>query len=56
MAVYVGTTMEDIRDCNAYIVTVPTDINKDKTPNLEPLRNASETHWFGFKTRQFGYL
>ncbi|MDA9213989.1 nucleotide sugar dehydrogenase [Bacteroidia bacterium] len=38
----VSTTMEDIRHCNVYIVTVPTDINKDKTPNLEPLRNASE--------------
>ena len=38
----VSTTVKDIRDCNVYIVTVPTDINKDKTPNLEPLRNASE--------------
>ena len=38
----VETSIEDIRHCNVYIVTVPTDINKDKTPNLEPLRNASE--------------
>ena len=39
----VETSMEDIRDCHVYIVTVPTDINQDKTPNLEPLKSASET-------------
>jgi UDP-N-acetyl-D-galactosamine dehydrogenase len=27
---------------NIYIITVPTDINPDKTPNLEPLIKASE--------------
>ena len=34
---------EKIKDCNIYIVTVPTDIYPDKTPNLEPLQSASET-------------
>jgi len=32
----------DIKDCNIFIVTVPTPINKDKTPNLEPVINASK--------------
>ncbi|MDA9611424.1 nucleotide sugar dehydrogenase [Gammaproteobacteria bacterium] len=32
----------DIKDCNIYIVTVPTPINKDKTPNLEPVVNSSK--------------
>ena len=27
---------------NIYIITVPTDINPDKSPNLEPLIKASE--------------
>ena len=31
-----------IKDCNTYIITVPTDINPDKSPNLEPLQKASE--------------
>ena len=34
---------EKIKDCNIYIVTVPTDIYPNKTPNLEPLQSASET-------------
>jgi UDP-N-acetyl-D-galactosamine dehydrogenase len=33
---------EDIRDCNIYIVTVPTPIDDFKTPDLQPLRSASE--------------
>ncbi|MDA8629718.1 nucleotide sugar dehydrogenase [Bacteroidia bacterium] len=31
-----------IADCNIYIITVPTDINEDKTPNLSPLIRASQ--------------
>ena len=31
-----------IAGCNIYIITVPTDINKDKTPNLSPLIKASQ--------------
>ena len=32
----------DIKDCNIFIVTVPTPINKDKTPNLQPVINSSK--------------
>ena len=35
--------LDDIEDCNVYIVTVPTPINKHKTPDLGPLKKASET-------------
>jgi UDP-N-acetyl-D-galactosamine dehydrogenase len=33
--------LDDIRDCNAYIVTVPTPIDEYKTPDLSPLISAS---------------
>ncbi len=36
-------TLEDIADCNIYIVTVPTPIDKYKRPDLTPLLKASET-------------
>lgn len=35
--------INDIKDCNIYIVAVPTPIDKNKTPNLGPLLKASET-------------
>jgi len=35
--------MEDMEDCNIYIVTVPTPIDKHKKPDLTPLLKASET-------------
>ncbi|MDN3715937.1 Vi polysaccharide biosynthesis UDP-N-acetylglucosamine C-6 dehydrogenase TviB [Vibrio breoganii] len=34
--------LEDIRDANIYIVTVPTPIDDNKTPDLMPLQKASE--------------
>jgi len=34
---------EDIRDCNIFIITVPTPIDRHKRPNLEPLKAASKT-------------
>jgi len=34
---------EDVRDCNIYIVTVPTPIDGHKRPDLTPLEKASET-------------
>lgn len=37
------TNIEDIRDCNVYIVTVPTPIDAHKQPDLTPLIKASET-------------
>ncbi|MDD2906774.1 MAG: nucleotide sugar dehydrogenase [Sulfurimonas sp.] len=33
----------DIKDCNVYIITVPTPIDKNKRPDLTPLIRASET-------------
>ena len=37
------TNLDEIRDCNIYIVTVPTPIDKNKKPDLIPLIKASET-------------
>ena len=36
------TNIDDTKECNVFIVTVPTPINEDKTPNLGPLISASE--------------
>jgi len=36
------TNLEDLRDSNVYIVTVPTPIDEFKRPNLTPLIKASE--------------
>ncbi len=33
----------NIEDCNVFVVTVPTPINKHKQPDLTPLEKASET-------------
>ncbi len=35
--------IDDLRDCNVYIVTVPTPINGQKQPDLTPLISASRT-------------
>jgi len=35
--------IEDIKDCNIYIVTVPTPVDKYNRPDLTPLLKASET-------------
>lgn len=35
--------LDDIKDCNIYIVAVPTPVNDDNTPDLKPLWGASET-------------
>ena len=34
--------INNIRDCNIYIITVPTPINKDNSPDLAPLINATK--------------
>jgi UDP-N-acetyl-D-galactosamine dehydrogenase len=36
------SNIEEIEGCNIFIVTVPTPINNDKTPDLKPLIAASE--------------
>ena len=37
------TNPDEIRDCNIYIVTVPTPVDQYKRPDLTPLVKASET-------------
>ena len=37
------TSLEDIRDCNVYIVAVPTPVDENSRPDLRPLLSASET-------------
>lgn len=37
------TQIDDLRNCNCYIVTVPTPIDEHKRPDLTPLIKASET-------------
>lgn len=37
------TNVNNLKDCNIFIVTVPTPINKNKIPDLTPLIKASET-------------
>ena len=36
------SSLEDIKECKIFIVTVPTPIDEDKKPDLSPLENASE--------------
>jgi UDP-N-acetyl-D-galactosamine dehydrogenase len=38
----ISSDSSDIKHCNIFIVTVPTPINNDKTPNLEPVMNSSK--------------
>ncbi|HSD13558.1 MAG TPA: nucleotide sugar dehydrogenase [Flavobacterium sp.] len=40
---YCSATLEDISDCNYFIVTVPTPVDKNNRPDLTPLYRASET-------------
>ena len=37
------TQLEDVRDCNFYVVAVPTPVDKNNRPDLTPLKKASET-------------
>jgi UDP-N-acetyl-D-galactosamine dehydrogenase len=38
-----SATLSDIADCNYYIVTVPTPVDKNNRPDLTPLYKSSET-------------
>jgi UDP-N-acetyl-D-galactosamine dehydrogenase len=42
-ALHVSTSLDDISECNVYIITVPTPIDHHKRPDLTPLIKASET-------------
>ena len=37
------TQLEEIRDCNFYVVAVPTPVDENNRPDLKPLWGASET-------------
>ena len=37
------TNPDDINNCQIYIITVPTPIDKNKKPDLKPLKKSSET-------------
>ena len=37
------TKLEDIKDCNFYVVAVPTPVDTNNRPDLKPLWGASET-------------
>ena len=37
-----SSELDAIAESNVYIITVPTDIHEDKTPDLNPLKKASE--------------
>ena len=40
---YVTYGLEEIADCNHYVITVPTPIDKNNRPDLTPLYKSSET-------------
>ena len=40
---YCSTTLEDLALCNYYIVTVPTPVDKNNRPDLNPLYKSSKT-------------
>ncbi len=37
------TNIEDTKDCNVYIVTVPTPIDENNEPDLTPIKKSTET-------------
>lgn len=40
---FCSSSTEDIKDCNYYVVTVPTPVDKNNRPDLTPLYKSSET-------------
>lgn len=43
IGLYCSSNMHDIADCNFYVVTVPTPVDRNNRPVLTPLIKASET-------------
>lgn len=43
VGLYCSSEIEDIENCNFYVVTVPTPVDKHNSPDLTPLVKASET-------------
>ncbi|UQD56108.1 nucleotide sugar dehydrogenase [Flavobacterium sp. K5-23] len=42
VGLYCSSVLEDISDCNYYVVTVPTPVDKNNRPDLTPLYKSSE--------------
>lgn len=40
---YCSTNLDDIKNCNIFVVTVPTPVDKNNRPDLTPLYKSSET-------------
>ncbi len=40
---FCSANLDDIKDCNYYVVTVPTPVDKNNRPDLTPLYKSSET-------------
>lgn len=43
IGLYNSPNLEDIKDCNVFIITVPTPVDKNNRPDLTPLYKSSET-------------
>ena len=43
IGLYCSTNMQDLKECNYYIVTVPTPVDKNNRPDLTALYKSSET-------------
>tara|TARA_R110002049_G_C9177314_1_gene562969 strand:+ start:5649 stop:6926 length:1278 start_codon:yes stop_codon:yes gene_type:complete len=43
IGLYCSSNIDEIQDCNYYVVTVPTPIDKNNRPDLTPLYKSSET-------------
>jgi UDP-N-acetyl-D-galactosamine dehydrogenase len=43
VGLYCTSTLDEIADCNYFIVTVPTPVDKNNRPDLTPLYKSSET-------------
>ncbi len=43
IGLFCSSNIDDIKDCNYYVVTVPTPIDKNNRPDLTPLYKSSET-------------
>ena len=43
VGLYCTASLDEIADCNYYVVTVPTPVDKNNRPNLTPLYKSSET-------------
>lgn len=43
IGLFCSATLEDIKSCNVFVVTVPTPVDKNNRPDLTPLYKSSET-------------